>query len=146
MNGRSIHKKHNAEDVHLKARPVGRCPKASLCVIAFHHARFSMQLACFDLHGWRECRFCRSKNLSKQCLDPGFWASPEFMIINQRCLKLIAVKLLVTSVLLPEKLKQTNLPLKQGQATWHASQPNRLPCATVEAMQQPFQQQSHHNL
>ena len=27
--------------------------------------------------------------LSKQCLDPGFWASPEFMIINQRCLNFI---------------------------------------------------------
>ena len=80
-----LHKKHNAEDVRLKARPVGRCPKARLCVIAFHHARFSMQLACFDLHGWRECRFCRSKNLSKQCLDSDFWASPEFMILNQSC-------------------------------------------------------------
>jgi len=33
-----IHKKHNAEDVCLKAGPEGRCPKASLCVIAFHHA------------------------------------------------------------------------------------------------------------
>jgi len=48
MNGRSIHKKHNAEDVCLKACPVGRCPKARLGVIAFHHARFSMQLACFQ--------------------------------------------------------------------------------------------------
>jgi len=26
----------------------------------------------------------RSKNLSKQCLDSDFWASPEFMILNQR--------------------------------------------------------------
>jgi len=38
MNACCIHKKHNAEDVRLKARPMGRCPKASLCVIAFHHA------------------------------------------------------------------------------------------------------------
>jgi hypothetical protein len=66
MKGHSLHKKHNAEDVRLKARPVGRCPKASLCVIAFHHA-ISM--------------------LSKQCLDPDFWASPEFMIISQCCLE-----------------------------------------------------------
>jgi len=58
MNGYSIHKEHNAEDVRLKARPVGRCPKTSLGVIAFHHA-ISM--------------------LSKQCLDAGFWATPEFM-------------------------------------------------------------------
>jgi len=63
-----LHKKHNAEDVLLKARPVGRCPKARLRVIASHHA-ISMFL--------------------KQCLDPGFWASPEFMILNQRCLKSI---------------------------------------------------------
>ena len=33
-----LHKKHNEEDVRLKARPVGRCPKARLCVIAFYHA------------------------------------------------------------------------------------------------------------
>jgi len=38
MNAYCLHKRHNAEDVRLKARPVGRCPKASLCVIAFHHA------------------------------------------------------------------------------------------------------------
>jgi len=62
MKGDSLHKKHNAEDVRLKARPVGRSPKARLCVIAFHHA-MSM--------------------LSKQCLDSGFWATPEFMIIDQ---------------------------------------------------------------
>ena len=60
----ALHKKHNAEDVRLKARPMGRSPKARLCDIAFHHA-MSM--------------------LSKQCLDPGFWASPEFMILNQSC-------------------------------------------------------------
>ncbi len=51
MKGYSLHKEHNVEDVCLKARPVGRFPKASLSVIAFHHA-ISM--------------------LSKQCLDPGF--------------------------------------------------------------------------
>ena len=66
MKGNSLHKKHNAEDVRLKARPMGRSPKARLCVIAFHHA-MSM--------------------LSKQCLDSGFWAAPEFMIIGQSCLK-----------------------------------------------------------
>ncbi len=62
----ALHKKHNVEDVRLKARPVGRSPKARLCVIAFHHA-ISM--------------------LSKQCLDSGFWVAPEFMIISQSCLK-----------------------------------------------------------
>jgi len=66
MKGYSLHKEHNAEDVCLKARPVGRSPKARLCVIAFHHA-MSM--------------------LSNQCLDSGFWAAPEFMIIDQSCLK-----------------------------------------------------------
>ena len=64
-----LHKRHNAEDVRLKARPVGRCPKASLCVIAFYHASFDYVAGM----------------LSKQCLDSGFWASPEFMILNQRC-------------------------------------------------------------
>jgi len=59
-----LHNKHNAEDVRLKARPVGQCQKARLRVIASHHA-ISMLL--------------------KQCLDPGFWALPEFMILNQRC-------------------------------------------------------------
>jgi len=43
VNGHSLHKKHNAEDVRLKDRPVGRSPKARLCVIAFHHA-----MACFQ--------------------------------------------------------------------------------------------------
>jgi len=43
MKGHSLHKKHNAEDVRLKTRPVGRSPKARLCVIAFHHAQ-----ACFQ--------------------------------------------------------------------------------------------------
>jgi len=47
----ALHKKHNAEDVRLTARPVGRSLKARLRVIAFHHA-MSM--------------------LSKQCLDSGF--------------------------------------------------------------------------
>jgi hypothetical protein len=64
MNAYCIHKEHNAEDVRLKARPVGRCPKARLRVIAFYHA-ISM--------------------LSKQCLDSGFWATPEYMRLNQRC-------------------------------------------------------------
>ncbi len=64
MNAYCIHKEHNAEDVRLKARPVGRCPKARLRVIAFYHA-ISM--------------------LSKQCLDSGFWATPEYMILNQSC-------------------------------------------------------------
>jgi len=66
VNDYFIHKNHNAEDVRLKARPVGRNPKGSLCVIAFHHA-ISM--------------------LSKQCLDAAFWVSPEFMIIDQSCLE-----------------------------------------------------------
>ena len=48
----------------IKYHKFWRCPKASLCIIAFYHA-ISM--------------------LSKQCLDSGFWASPEFMILNQRC-------------------------------------------------------------
>jgi hypothetical protein len=61
VNGYSIHKNHYAEDVHLKVRPSGQSTKASLCVIAFHHA-ISM--------------------LSKQCLDAGFCALPEFMIIG----------------------------------------------------------------
>ena len=65
MKGYSLHKEHNAEDVHLKARPAGCYPKAKLYVIAFYHA-ISM--------------------LSKQCLDFGFWVTPEFMIINQTCL------------------------------------------------------------
>jgi len=64
MNAYCLHKKHNAEDVRLKARPVGRCPKARLRVIASYQA-ISM--------------------FSKQRLDPGFWASPEFMILNQSC-------------------------------------------------------------
>ena len=64
MNAYCLHKKHNEEDVRLKARPVGRCPKARLCVIAFYHA-ISM--------------------ISKQCLDSDFRASPEFMILNQSC-------------------------------------------------------------
>jgi len=62
MKGDYLHKKHNAEDVRLKARPVGRSPKARLCVIGFHHA---------------------INMLSKQCLDSGFWAAPEIMIIDQ---------------------------------------------------------------
>ena len=66
----ALHKKHNAENVCLKARPVGRSPKARLCVIAFHHA-ISM--------------------LSKQCLDSGFWAAPEFMIIDQSGLNLLNI-------------------------------------------------------
>jgi hypothetical protein len=41
MNAHCIHKKHNAEEVRLKARPVGRCPKARLYVIASYHARFN---------------------------------------------------------------------------------------------------------
>jgi hypothetical protein len=65
MNAYCLHKEHNAENVRLKARPAGRCPKVNLYVIAFHHA-ISM--------------------LSKQCLDLVFWATPEYMIINQRCL------------------------------------------------------------
>jgi hypothetical protein len=68
MKGYSLHKKHNAEDARLKARPLGRSPKTRLSVIAFHHA-MSM--------------------LSKQCLDSGFWAAPEIMTINQSCPKLI---------------------------------------------------------
>jgi hypothetical protein len=64
MNAYCLHKEHNAEDVRLKARPSGRCPKARLRVITFHHT-MSM--------------------LSKQCLDSGFWAAPEFMILNQSC-------------------------------------------------------------
>jgi len=63
MNAFCIHKKHNAEDVRLKTRPTGQCPKARLRVIAFYHA-MSM--------------------LSKQFLDSGFWALPEFMILKQR--------------------------------------------------------------
>jgi len=27
----------------------------------------------------------QEQNLSKQCLDSGYWTTPEFMIINQRC-------------------------------------------------------------
>ena len=68
MNAHCIHNKHNAEDVRLKARPVGRCPKARLYVIAYYHARFNYVAGM----------------LSKQCLDSGFWAAPEFMILNQR--------------------------------------------------------------
>ena len=64
MNAYCLHKEHNAEDVRLKSRPVGRCPKTRLRVIASYQA-ISM--------------------LSKQCLDPGFWASPELMILNQSC-------------------------------------------------------------
>ena len=64
-----LHKRHNAEDVRLKARPVGRCPKAMLCVIASYQARY----------------IYKAGMLSKQCLDPGFWASPELMILNQSC-------------------------------------------------------------
>jgi len=63
MNAYCLHKKHNAEDVRLKARPVGRSPKARLCIIASHRT-MSM--------------------LSKQCLDSGFWATPELMMLNQR--------------------------------------------------------------
>jgi hypothetical protein len=70
MNGYSLHKEHNAEDVRLKARPVGRCPKASPCVIVFYHA---------------------TSMLSKQCLDPDFWASPEFMIHIRAALNIILI-------------------------------------------------------
>jgi hypothetical protein len=66
MKGHPLRKKHNAEDVRLKVRPVGRGPKASFCVIAFHHA------------------ICM---LTNQCFDSGFWAAPEFMKISQSCLK-----------------------------------------------------------
>ena len=66
MKGCPLHKEHNAEDACLKARPVGRRTKASIYLIAFHHA-MSM--------------------LSNQCLDSGFWAVPEFMKIDQSCLK-----------------------------------------------------------
>jgi len=45
-----IHKEHNAEDVRLKARPVGRYPEVRLCVIAFYHARFMQKLAYFQSH------------------------------------------------------------------------------------------------
>jgi hypothetical protein len=47
-----LHKKHNAEDVRLKARPVGRCPKARLRVIASHHA-ISMLLNMYRKYGSR---------------------------------------------------------------------------------------------
>jgi len=72
MKGHSLHKRHNAEDARLKARPVGRSPKARLCVIAFHHAISMLSQVC----------------LFMDCLDSGFWAAPEFMIIDQSCLKL----------------------------------------------------------
>jgi len=62
----ALHKKHNAEDARLKARPVGRSPIARLCVIAFHHA-----MSMFS-------QFC----LFMECLDSGYWAEPEFMIMN----------------------------------------------------------------
>jgi len=67
----ALHKKHNVEDVRLKARPVGRSPKARLCVIAFHHAISMLSQVC----------------LFMECLDSGFWVAPEFMIISQSCLK-----------------------------------------------------------
>jgi hypothetical protein len=62
MNGYSIHENHNAEDARLKNRPMGQSTKTSLFVIAFYHA-ISM--------------------ISKQCLDAGFCALPELMIIVQ---------------------------------------------------------------
>ena len=67
MNAYCLHKEHNADDVRLKARPMGLYPKARLRAIAFHRA-ISM--------------------LSKQCLDSGLWVEPEFMIIYQSCLKI----------------------------------------------------------
>ncbi len=45
-----IHKGHNAEDVRLKVRPVGRCPITWLNVIASHHARFMQKLAYFQIN------------------------------------------------------------------------------------------------
>jgi len=80
MNAHCIDKNHNAEDVRLKARPVGRCPKARLYVIASYHA-ISM--------------------LSKQCLDSGFWAAPEFMILNQRCPNYLVSTVAIDSLVKP---------------------------------------------
>jgi len=60
-----IRKGHNTEDVRLKTRPAGRCPISCSCVIVSYQA-ISM--------------------LSKQSLDSAYWAAPEFMIINHRCL------------------------------------------------------------
>ncbi len=75
MNAYCLHKRHNAENVRLKARPLGRCPKARLHVIASYQARY----------------IYKAGMLSKQCLDPGFWASPELMILNQSCLDTLYV-------------------------------------------------------
>jgi hypothetical protein len=61
INAYCLYKKHNAENVSLKAHPAGPCPIVSLCVIAIYHA---MSI------------------LAKQCLDSDFWARAELMIIK----------------------------------------------------------------
>ena len=43
MNAYCIHKKHNAENARLKDRPMGRCPKTRLYVIASCHASFYLE-------------------------------------------------------------------------------------------------------
>ena len=43
MNAYCINKRHNAENARLKDRPMGRCPKARLYVIASCHASFNLE-------------------------------------------------------------------------------------------------------
>jgi len=43
VNANCIHKKLNAENAHLKARPKGRCSETRLYVIASYHASFNLE-------------------------------------------------------------------------------------------------------
>ena len=64
MNAHCIHKKHNAEDVRLKARPVGRCPKARLYVIASYHASFNLEAGML-LPPWMDASRTMQEQLSR---------------------------------------------------------------------------------
>jgi len=52
VNAYCLHKNHNAEDVRLKDRPVGRNPRARLYVITFNHAMSMLAKQCLDSDSW----------------------------------------------------------------------------------------------
>jgi hypothetical protein len=68
----ALGKKCNAATVRFRARPSGPTGCSALRVASFRQAD-----ACLDRHGWRKCRFCRSKNLPKWRLDCETACRPE---------------------------------------------------------------------
>lgn len=68
----SIRYKTCPEYVRLKARPMGRCSKAKLYVIASHHASFNQEPACFtSMDGGYE-NFARAKICQSNALIMAF--------------------------------------------------------------------------